>query len=166
MSALKMSSERVGPEITVLLIGEINETAALNLPDLNGAKSLVFDFMHVKHINSSGIRFWIQFIAGIPQDVRPHFKNIPKIVVDQMSMVVGFMPPKSVVDSFEMPFYCDKCGKASSEMLKSGIHFEQATSQSPSALKLPKMTCNQTDCDMAPDMLPKKYLRFLEIPKD
>jgi hypothetical protein len=94
-----------------------------------------------------------------------HFKNAPKFVVDQMSMVQGFMPPGSIVESFEMPFFCDKCNKADSEMLVANIHFEQATAEKPYSLKLPKRTCGQPTCEMQPDMLPKKYLRFLENPK-
>lgn len=165
MSDLKMTSDRIGSEVTLRLIGEINEKASIALPDLVEVKILVFDFMHIKHINSSGIRFWIQFVQALPKGIVPHFKNVPKIVVDQMSMVVGFMPSGSIVESFEMPYYCDKCGKSESEMLQKDLHFDQATATSPAGVRLPKKNCGKPDCDLSPDMLPKKYLRFLEIPK-
>jgi hypothetical protein len=165
MSELKTTKERIGTDVTMRLIGEINERSEIQMPELKEVKTITFDFMHINHINSSGIRFWIQFVQTIPPEIIPHFKNLPKIIVDQMSMVVGFMPKGSVIDSFEMPFFCDKCNKSEREMLQKDLHFMQATGTTASNLRLPRVGCGQTICEMTPDMLPKKYLRFLEIPR-
>jgi hypothetical protein len=165
MSDLKITSSRIGAEVTINLIGEMNEKANVTLPEMIEVTSVVFDFVHLKHLNSAGIRFWITLLGKLPSGSVVHFRNAPKFVVDQMSMVQGFMPSGSVVDSFEMPYFCDKCNKPDSEMLKAGVHFDQAVAGKPYALRLPKKTCGQVACEFEPDMMPKKYLKCLENPK-
>jgi len=72
-------------------------------------KSYIFDFNDVSFINSCGIREWINFLEKLPQNLELTYKNCPQVIMEQMSMVHGFVRDGATIESFYAPYYCEEC---------------------------------------------------------
>ncbi|MCB0379231.1 MAG: hypothetical protein KDD33_12130 [Bdellovibrionales bacterium] len=124
---------------------------------------VVFDFGDVSHINSTGIKHWVQWVEKITAD-RPHlrfvFINCPKAIVDQMNMVEGFLPSNSKVQSFKVPYYCETCDKDTVCTFVAGREYSVENGQLQ--LTIPDQKCGRDDCEMEPDVVEQKYFRFLK----
>lgn len=134
------------------------EQVALDLID-----EVVFDFDNITHINSAGIKLWIQWHNRI-QEKLPRLKfsfiNCPKPYVDQINMVEGFIPKDSIVRSFKVPFYCETCEADKSFTFVLGREYKKT--ETGYEITVPDATCERSDCEMEPDVVEAKYFRFLK----
>ena len=124
---------------------------------------VIFDFDRVSHINSSGIKAWVQWQNSVQESfprLRFSFINCPKPIVDQINMVEGFIPKNSVVRSFKVPYYCETCEADKSYTFVLGREYVQ-NDDGTFVLKVPPNTCERSDCEMEPDVVEQKYFRFL-----
>lgn len=85
------------------LIGVIDEDFSPGLFNLPG-KTVIFDFNLLETMNSCGIREWIKFLATLSPR-RIVYERCPRILVDQMNMIRGFLPQGATVRSVYAPFY-------------------------------------------------------------
>lgn len=75
---------------------------------MNESSSKVFiDFNEVTKINSCGVREFIDVLTHIA-DKNIYYVNCPRILVDQINMVKGFVTNNSVVLSFYAPYFCEE----------------------------------------------------------
>lgn len=75
---------------------------------LNESSNKIFiDFQGVIKINSCGIREFIDVLAHI-SDKDLYYVNCPRILVDQINIVKGFITEKSIVLSFYAPYFCEE----------------------------------------------------------
>ena len=124
---------------------------------------VVFDFDRVTHINSTGIKYWVQWVDKIQQEFsRLNFWmiNCPKAIVDQINMVEGFLPVNATVRSFKVPYYCETCN--ADKMYTFVLGREYQKTDTGYTLTAPDYTCDKQDCEMEPDVVEKKYFRFLQ----
>ena len=87
-------------------MGTIDEDFDPKLFDLSG-KTVIFDFNILEGLNSCGIREWIKFVSGI-KDKRIVYDRCPRLLVDQMNMIKGFLPSGASVRSVYAPFFSPK----------------------------------------------------------
>jgi hypothetical protein len=85
------------------IVGTIDEDFNQKLFDLEG-KTIIFDFNLLESLNSCGIREWIKFINAI-KDKRIVYDRCPRLLVDQMNMIKGFLPTGASVRSVYAPFF-------------------------------------------------------------
>jgi len=88
------------------IVGTIDEDFDPKLFDLSG-KTVIFDFNILEGLNSCGIREWIKFVSGI-KDKRIVYDRCPRLLVDQMNMIKGFLPSGASVRSVYAPFFSPK----------------------------------------------------------
>lgn len=114
--------------------------------------TIVFDFKEVSSINSCGIRDWISFISPLSQKIV--YRNCPKIIIEQMNMVKGFLPEGSSIESFYAPFFCESCENEELVLL---------TPDKIEARKAPtNIKCSNCGAEgMEFDALPQQYFHFL-----
>lgn len=125
---------------------------------------VVFDFNNVEHINSTGIKHWVQWVTSIVNqfpNLKFAFFNCPKPIVDQINMVDGFLPPGSVVKSFKVPYYCEVCDKDITCTFVMGREYKVEDGRM--VLAVPDNTCDRGDCEMEPDVVEQKYFKFLNL---
>lgn len=124
---------------TVTLHGHMTEKA--NLTPLTQLGTPVrFDLSGVDHINSLGVRGWMQFIKKCETaGVAMQFDRVSAVMVQQMSMISGFMGTRSHIASLFAPYACDNCGNMQTELI--AVTPGAALSVRPS---MPCTKCGQT----------------------
>lgn len=143
--------------------GSIDENSDYSSIDAQFTDEVVFDFELVKHINSTGIKHWVNWITGVhnknPQ-LKFTFVNCPKSIVDQINMVDGFLPPNSTIKSFKVPYFCETCEADKTYTFVMDREYKKEPNGNFS-LDIPDKTCGKDDCEMEPDVVEQKYFRFL-----
>lgn len=154
----KMSIEVSGEDgkRLIKISGSIDEDSAFTEAKLEEGEAIVLDLEGVASINSCGIREWINWFKTTP-GVKAEFKNCPKIIVDQINMVSGFLPEDGKVDSFYVPYYSDESGVEKMILFKSGEHFTGGEVNAPDTIK-----DEATGEEMEMDVIESKYFRFLK----
>ena len=136
------------------LEGRIDETTDLGQITVNLGEDLHLDFMGVSHINSTGIKNWLNFFSKVKEDfpvLKITFYNCPKILVDQMNMIRGFLPDGTSVESFAVPYYCEECDKESAYTFERGRDFIIDESTKKYEIKFPEISCGGDSCEMEID---------------
>jgi hypothetical protein len=145
-----------GPKAKIMLKGNIDEDASFAGSDLSNVSDITLDLQEVKAINSCGIREWINWIRTAPAGAQITFENCPKIIVDQINMVAGFLPEKAKVRSFYVPYYCDSSGNEKMVLFREGQEFKGSDIFAPEEVK-----DDETGEFMEMDVIEAKYFKFL-----
>jgi anti-anti-sigma regulatory factor len=93
----------------VSLEGVMDEDMVLEKVQGLNEGTLIFDFDKVTSINSCGIRDWITFISSKATDSKIVYRKCPKVIIEQLNMVKGFLPEGAQIESFYAPFFCESC---------------------------------------------------------
>lgn len=136
------------------LCGDLDEDthfSSLKIPD---ATEITVNFEKVTRIQSCGIREWIQLIN--PYNKLPFiYINCPKIIVDQINMLDGFLPPNGRVLSFYVPYYNDESGQERQVLFTYGSEFDQDGIYPPADIR------DKEGNLMEMDVVESKYFKFL-----
>ena len=157
MGEFKAEKQGADGIITVILTGHIDEDAQFGGVDLNGATSITLDLNGISAINSCGIREWIKWIRTAPEGVKITYKNCPKVIIDQVNMVAGFLPDNGKVESFYVPYYSEDTGNEKMILFKEGAEFKGEEVFPPESIK-----DDESGDDMEMDVIEAKYFKFLK----
>ncbi len=155
--------ENLQEDETVILKvhGFIDENA--EFPEISTLKAghLVLDLEDVQLINSIGIRKWVLWLQNstIPVTLR---RCAPPII-EQVNILLGFIPEGAVVESFFIPFFCEKCNKNVNVLVTEGADYtlpgaHRGKIEAPSSQK-----CKVCSSPLEMDVLPQKYFKFLKL---
>ena len=156
MGQFKADKSQSGSETVVKLAGHIDEDATFANLDLAGTNKVVIDLDGVTAINSCGIREWIKWIRTAPASTPVTYKNCPKVIVDQINMVAGFLPDNGQVESFYVPYYNDDTGNEKMILFKAGAEFKNGEVFPPAEVK------GDEGEVMEMDVIEAKYFKFLQ----
>lgn len=156
MSKFKADKVAAGDSLTVKLQGHIDEDAQFNSLGLDGAKKVVLDLDSVTAINSCGIREWIKWIRTAAPSSEVVYQKCPKVIVDQINMVAGFLPDNGKVESFYVPYYSDESGNEKMILFRDGYEFKQGELFPPETIK------DEDGTAMEMDVIEAKYFKFLK----
>lgn len=158
----KSTQKIEGDTLILNFEGAIDEDATFPAVEPDKYAKMVLDLNGISAINSVGIREWMEWIKPIAAKLSIRLKNCPKAMVFQFNMVEGFLPQGSVVESFYVPFYCEKCDKEENALFVVGkdIVVEGGT---PKVKFDPKsqLKCTNADCELEMDVTEAKYFQFL-----
>lgn len=146
------------PEGSLLVLevkGNIDEDANFAAPDVGSAASVVLDLSGITAINSVGIREWIKWMKSFPPSIPIHVRKCPKIIVDQINMVAGFLPAGTKVQSFYVPYYADASGTEKMVLFEEGKEFKNGELFPPAQVK------DDSGQEMEMDVIEAKYFKFL-----
>jgi len=149
--------------VRIKLDGSMDEHSDFSAAPSEFIEEVVFDFDDVDHINSTGIKHWVQWISSVQQknqNLKFTFINCPKPIVDQINMVDGFLPANSKVKSFKVPFFCETCDKDMTFTFVYGREYDKKDGKL--VLDIPSNRCERADCEMEPDVVEQKYFKFLK----
>jgi anti-anti-sigma regulatory factor len=159
----QMIVESQNQTLKVSIIGAINENTTFAELDLNGAKEIHLDLKQVSNLNSMGLRNWLIWVKKLKGKAQMRFQNCPRVVVEQMAILQGFLPIGAIVDSFQVPYYCDSCGHEEQFMAFRGRDYMEATADTPEGVKVPEIKpCPSCQLKMNIDIVPLKYFSFLK----
>jgi hypothetical protein len=141
--------------------GEITENADFSKVEQLASQLLVVDLDGVTKINSMGIKKWILWVRA-HQGKQFHFRNCTPVIVNQMNILQGFLPPGALVESFYLPFRCDDCGLESSYLAERRRDYVEATTDAGREIKIPETRpCEQCGSAQEWDVMEQVYFRFL-----
>lgn len=157
MGLTKSEKQQNGSDVIVTLAGHIDEDAQFTALDLSGASGkVVVDIEGVTAINSCGIREWVKWIRTAPNTTSVVFKKCPKVIVDQINMVTGFLPENGKVESFFVPYYSDESGNEKMVLFEEGKQFNGGDVNPPAEVK------DESGEAMEMDVIEAKYFKFLK----
>lgn len=156
MGQFSATKEQSGSELKVTLAGHVDEDATFGTVDLSGASKVIIELEGVTAINSCGIREWIKWIRTAPPTAGFVYRNCPKVIVDQINMVAGFLPEAGKVESFYVPYYSDESGNEKMILFKDGVEFKGGEVFPPAEVK------GASGEAMEMDVIEAKYFKFLQ----
>lgn len=154
MSKFDFKMENSGDKLALNLSGTIDEDADFSKVIIAGSPVVEVNLEQLKSINSCGIREWIKWIAQA-NTAEIKFINCPKVIVDQINMVDGFLPSNGKVISFYVPYYNDDAGSEKNVLFRYGNEFSEAGVTAPTEVK------DDEGNVMEVDVIEAKYFKFL-----
>ena len=160
---MKIEQNASEDKLVVTIEGEVDEDAAFESLNFDGIKHVTINLEKVHSINSCGIRTWFHWIREIPADIQISYEKCPQIIVDQINISKGFLPPRAKVSSFFVPYHCDECGADHSIVLTRGEDFHEAQDGSEDWIKVEDVqVCPNCGGEMDIDVINAKYFKFLK----
>ena len=141
-------------QVCVTMQGNIDEDASFAPATVEGS-GVVVDLSGVTAINSVGIREWIKWL-GAAGDAKVQYHECPKIIVDQINMVQGFLPAGGKVTSFFVPFYNEDSGTEKNVLFTYGKEYGDAGLTATPQIK------DDAGNEMEMDVVEAKYFKFLK----
>lgn len=155
MSGFSLNKSQEGDLLKISIDGHIDEESTFEEFPLDGISTIQIDLEKVSAINSVGIREWIKWSKSLAGVSAIEVHHCPKVVVDQVNMVAGFLPPNAKVQSFYVPYYSEDSGEEEMVLFKRGEHFDENGVNPPEGLK------DSDGNEMEIDVIEAKYFKFL-----
>lgn len=153
MSKFDIKLGNNGDKLQVKVVGVIDEDVDFTVYQLKG-NQIEVDLKDLKSINSCGIREWIKWM-GTAATSQISLHNCPKVIVDQINMVDGFLPANGKVQSFFVPYYSEEAGSEKSVLFSRGKEFNDGEVNIPAAVK------DEDGNEMEMDVIESKYFKFI-----
>jgi hypothetical protein len=126
-----------------------------------GTTLIDIDLKEMGHINSTGIKTWVEWVEhnkSHSPDLLYNLRNCPKLFIDQVNMVGGFMPERCMIHSFRVPFYSDEHDLDTTRIYTLGQ--EVKWNGKAWVIEHPKVLCKDYT-EMEVDV-PDRYFKFLD----
>lgn len=155
MSQKYIKIRNEGAKYYVDLNGVLDEDVNFSEVNCKSPEEIFVDFEKVQSINSCGIREWIRWIMNYT-DCKITYLKCPKIIVDQINMVDGFLPKNGVVASFFVPYYNEESGSEQSVLFSFGKEYNDQSVMPPENVK------DASGNPMEMDIIESKYFKFIQ----
>lgn len=155
MGKFEIKVDKAGANAKVTVTGVIDEDVDFTPYTLSGSSGVEFHLGGIKSINSCGIREWIKWV-GTAGSAGVQYFECPKIIVDQINMVQGFLPAQGKVMSFYVPFYSDDSGAEKNVLFTHGKEYNDQGLQAAPEVK------DDSGAAMEMDVVEAKYFKFLK----
>lgn len=155
MGKLDVKLNKAPDKLVVQMSGTIDEDVDFSQFGLGGNQAIEVELSGLKSINSCGIREWIKWM-GTAGPAKITFNNCPKVIVDQINMVDGFLPTSAKVNSFFVPYYNDDAGSEKNVLFRYGTEFSEGSVTPPSSVK------DEEGNEMEMDVIESKYFKFIK----
>jgi ABC-type transporter Mla MlaB component len=159
----KSTAQQDGSTLRLKFSGSIDEDTQFPVVNPGASSTVEIDLNEIKAINSVGIRGWLDWIRPVAEKSQIRLVNCPKAMVFQFNMVNGFLPPGTVVQSFYVPFFCEKYDREENilftvgkEVIVNGTELKIEVD----ARKAAGVT--EPDCELEMDVTEAKYFQFLK----
>ena len=143
--------------LVVRLSGKLNEGAELSMVSVPQAKSIEIDLSELTLINSMGIRDFRIWAQGLQAEIMT-LSFCPRFFIDQVNMVVDFLPKHAKIASFYVPYYSEETAEEKSVLFSRGQQFKSEGGQVK--LDLPAVT-DAAGNAMEIDTITDRYFAFL-----
>lgn len=155
MGNWSISMDKQGDLAKIYLSGSIDEDASFQEAPLAGLKEIDIFLEKVTSLNSCGVREWMTWMSHASEaSVRLH--GCPRVIVDQINMIHGFLPANSRVHSFFVRYYSEATEEETDILFEYGKHFTEGSVSPPAQVQDSKGNL------MELDILPDKYFRFIK----
>ena len=154
MSETQFQIEQKGTKTIIAIQGAIDEdTSFPQIP--KETKEIELNLLQLSGLNSLGIKSWVTWTKTFGP-AQLFLRDCPRIIVEQMNMIEGFIPAGSKVESFLVPYFCE--ADESELMVKwvRGTHYKDGNTIAFPEVKDEKK--RNYEMDVSKD----KYFRFIK----
>ncbi len=155
MSRIEVKTTVEGKTLKVALSGAIDETFSQSSSQIPKAENVEFNLLGLKSINSTGIREWIKYAQTLAGSTIT-FVHCPKVFIDQVNMVQGFIPAGSKISSCYVPYYNEDNDSEKNVLFTYGKEFSDASVKIPTDIK------DDSGAPMEIDIIEAKYFKFIK----
>lgn len=155
MGKLDVKMSKAADKLVVHMAGTIDEDVDFTQYNIAGNPAVEVELGGLKSINSCGIREWIKWMSTAGASP-VSFSNCPKVIVDQINMVDGFLPSTGKVNSFYVPYYNDDSGSEKNVLFRYGTEFGDGNVTPPASVK------DEQGNEMEMDVIESKYFKFIK----
>lgn len=155
MSRSQIQVQNESGRINISVSGVLDEDTDFSKISLPSNGEVHFDLSQVKSINSCGIRDWIKWLSATPE-ISVVFHQCPKVIVDQINMVQGFLPERGKVDSFFVPYFSEETEEEKLVLFRTGAEY-----QDNGQVMAPEIQDSSGNA-MEMDIVESKYFKFLQ----
>lgn len=155
MSKFNITINQAEKKKTVHIEGVLDEDFIFSKYPLTDADEVEFHLGKLKNINSCGIREWINWMGTI-KSVNIKLVECPKVIVDQINMVQGFISKNTVVESFYVPYFNEESGTEKNVLFSLGKEYSNGE------IKYPATVTDEAGKPMEVDVIESKYFKFLK----
>lgn len=167
---LSYNLEKLDPTtLQIRFEGMLNENAVLPTKEqIESAtpRKIIMDLNKVEFINSSGIKSWVNFIGWLERmdGLTISFVNTPRIFIDQINMIEGFLPSNATIESTLVPLFCEKCEESVYVHMDCTKFNDIPSEDEILDLFQPDQCDNYPQCrkKQEVDVLPEHYFSFLK----
>ncbi|WP_413582502.1 hypothetical protein [Bdellovibrio sp. HCB288] len=157
--SLQLSFSIADKTTTLKLNGTLNEySSALDGVEVNPQFDLNLDLKDLTAINSLGIRNFHSWIYSI-ECQRLRLFHCPRVFVNQLNLVDGFLPPKTEIESFFVPYFSESTGEEMNVLFTKFLEYKSIAGKTK--INFPVVTDAQGN-SMELDVMPDQYFRFLD----
>ena len=155
MNTCQVKSVKNNDTVEFVFSGSIDESLANYLSVFPEMTNMTINLDQVGSINSTGIREWIKLMNKIGGSEIKLIK-CPKVFIDQVNMVKGFLPPNAQVESFYVPYFSETKNSELKILFEKGKHFTKSF-----------VNCKETITDDSGvvyelDVISSKYFKFIK----
>lgn len=150
--------------LVIHLSGDLDEDAILTETTKFTDRKVILDLGQVTSINSMGLRHFSFWIKNLSKNVAPLtflIRNAPDFIIGLVSIFKGLLPANGVVDSFYIPFCCEKCERTEKRLIQSHRDFYEFEKNYKDSIKVPRVNCPKCGDEMVLDVMPEKFFVFL-----
>ena len=152
MSSIAIKIERSDEATVVQLSGDITENTDFGGLLSQPSAALVFDLSGIRHINSCGVREWINFVTELKRAGKSlELERCSVPIVNQLNMISNFRGGARV-RSIYTPYYCAECDREHPQLMDVSAGVAPA---------VPEVACPDCQAAMEFDDLPEAYFAFL-----
>lgn len=153
MRLFTFTATATGKRLEIKIAGHLDEESEMKIVQPTGFDEIEINLSGVRIINSCGVRQWIRWVGDMPKNVRYQLVGCPKIFVDSANMISGFIPKGWIVQSVEVPYFCESC---------ENVTLSRANTASGVLETPPKMPCSKCDSHAELDVEPGHYLSAIK----
>lgn len=154
MANIEVKINKSGNIFKVQVAGTIDEDSDFSAYPLVGASQLEVNLGNIKSINSAGIREWVNWIST-SAGATVSYIECPRLIIDQINMVQGFLPKGGKVMSFYVPYYSDSLKSEKQVLFVFGKEYDDKGLKALPAIQ------DETGTPMEIDVIEAKYFKFL-----
>lgn len=151
-----IANQSEGEKLVLKVSGGVDEDANFQPVEMSAFKTVVLDVESVSAINSVGIREWIKWTKTFPAGIQVVIRKCPKIIVDQINMVSGFLPANTLIESFYVPYFAESTGTEKMVLFENGKEYKDGNLHAPAEVK------DDSGEVMEMDVIEAKYFKFLK----
>ncbi|MFN3696485.1 MAG: hypothetical protein ACK4VO_03510 [Pseudobdellovibrio sp.] len=156
MSKLQFNVQNDIQKATINLSGQIDESFPPELLAIKFGPEVIINLDQIKMINSLGIREWIKFIGVLSQS-KVEFIKCPKIFIDQVNMVQGFITPNCKIKSFYVPYFNEDTSNEKNVLYAYGQEYGDGF------LNVKASIVAEDGTELEIDVVEQKYFKFLKV---
>lgn len=106
---------------TVTISSKVDDETELPATPATPVENVVIDLGEVRHVNSIGVRSWVQWIRSIflmNPKAEIHLQRLPLIFIRLRQSFSDMIPETSRITSFFVSFYCPECMATHEELVE------------------------------------------------